>query len=105
MKAQKKSQGQHHRPQLPCQWWHGKAHLVVVPHSLFLKFKSGSHFPEKNRQTLFLNFQENCFFQLLQNHFLFKDNLEHSGRVRERDQIFWGNPFLQLNGEEDLILG
>ena len=97
----------HRWPRLPCQRRRRKTprrkNLLVVPHCLFLKFKSGSHFPEKNRQTLFLNFQENCFFQLLQNHFLFKDNLEHSGRVRERDQIFWGkslNPFLELNGED-----
>ena len=59
----------------------------------FLKIQIWQSLSRENIQTLFLNFQEECFFffffQLLENHFLFMDNLEHSGRERE-DQIFWG---------------
>ena len=80
MKAQKKPITLNHQPQLPCQRWHGKP-----PH----REKSSScsnlavTFTRKSSNP-FLEFQEKCiFFQLLENHFLIKDKLEHSGRERD----------------------
>ena len=69
-----------HQPRLPYQRRHGK-----LPH----REKSSScsnlavTFTRKSSNP-FLEFQEKCiFFQLLENHFLIKDKLEHSGRERD----------------------
>ena len=82
MKAQKKPITLNHQPRLPYQRWHGKPpprEKSSCCSNLAVTFTRKSSSP-------FLEFQEKCFFQLLENHFLFKDKLEHSGRERERER-------------------